>query len=299
MSANTAAAAGVQSMPECPDQTIRWKLSGFADEIDTDPRVHATVMSALGASHLELRSAWNINVVEMTDAQLADLQSVYTDCSMAVSAIASPIGKVDVSMPVEHELDRLERAIHAAHLFECRYIRIFSFYHQGRSAVSVRDAVMSRMRALAEMAVSAGVVLLHENEKDIYGDVPARILDIVRAVDSPALRLAWDPANFVQVGVRPFSEAYGRLRPHIEYLQIKDARFTDGRVTVAGMGDGELLETVTALRASGYRGFASLEPHLASATDLGGFSGPAAFGSAMRAFAEIAARAGVSVYDAS
>ena len=76
-------------------------------------------------------------------------------------------------------------------------------------------------------------LLLHENEKEIYGDVPARCLDVVRSVGSPHLRLAWDPANFVQVGVRPFTEGYAMLRPHVSYIQIKDALLEDGSVVVA------------------------------------------------------------------
>jgi hypothetical protein len=63
------------------------------------------------------------------------------------------------------------------------------------------------MRALAKVAEAANVILLHGNEQEIYGDIPHRCLDIVTSVDWPNLRLAWDPANFVQVGVGP-----GQLR---------------------------------------------------------------------------------------
>ena len=50
---------------------------------------------------------------------------------------------------------------------------------------------------------------------------------------------------------------------------------------------------IAALAADGYAGFASLEPHLAAAHELGGFSGPVAFGVAARAFAGLAAKNGV------
>jgi sugar phosphate isomerase/epimerase len=158
---------------------------------------------------------------------------------------------------------------------------------------SIRDAVIERMRALAGVAEEAGVILLHENEKDIFGDVPDRVLDIIETVDSPALKVAWDAANFVQVGVKPFDEGYAKLRPHLEYLQVKDALFANGHVVPAGEGDGDVLKTVEALKADGYEGFASLEPHLAGAHGLGGFSGPTAFGIAARAFAKVTAEAGV------
>jgi sugar phosphate isomerase/epimerase len=137
------------------------------------------------------------------------------------------------------------------------------------------------------------VVLLHENEKDIYGDVPDRVCDLVESIGSDALRVAWDNANFVQVGVRPFTDGYHMLRPYLEYLQVKDAVAATGEVVPAGEGDGELVATLTALRDDGYTGFASLEPHLSSQHQRGGFSGPAAFGRAARAFAALTSSIGV------
>jgi sugar phosphate isomerase/epimerase len=199
---------------------------------------------------------------------------------MSVSAIASPIGKVDISLPTEHELGRLGRAVAAAHVLDAPFIRIFSFYN----AYDSRDAVLERMSALARCAEREGVVLVHENEKEIFGDIPSRVLDLVESVGSDALRVAWDSANFVQVGVRPFTDGYSLLRPHLAYLQVKDAVAATGAVVPTGEGDGELVETLTALRDDGYDGFASLEPHLVYSDDFGGFSGASAFGLAARAF---------------
>lgn len=273
---------------------VEWELSGFGDEIDDDPKVQIAVMQALGANHIEVRSAWGTNIVDLDDAQLRELKSLLDAADMKVSAIASPIGKVDVSLPVEHEVERLRRAINAAKVLGSRYIRIFSFYYGADVAVeSIRDAVIERMRALADVAEESGVVLLHENEKDIYGDIPERVLDIIETVASPALKVAWDAANFVQVGVKPFDDGYAKLRPHLEYLQVKDALFSNAAVVPAGEGDGDVLRTVEALKADGYAGFASLEPHLAGAHGLGGFSGPTAFGIAARAFAKVLSEAGV------
>ncbi|MCI0140424.1 sugar phosphate isomerase/epimerase [Arthrobacter bambusae] len=273
---------------------VEWELSGFGDEIDDDPKIQIAVMQALGASHIEVRSAWGTNIVDLDEAQLRELKSLLDAAEMKVSAIASPIGKVDVSLPVEHEVERLRRAVNAAQVLESRYIRIFSFYYGEDVAVeSIRDAVIERMRALADVAEESGVVLLHENEKDIYGDIPERVLDIIETVASPALKVAWDAANFVQVGVKPFEDGYAKLRPHLEYLQVKDALFSNATVVPAGEGDGDVLRTVEALKADGYTGFASLEPHLAGAHGLGGFSGPTAFGIAARAFAKVLNEAGV------
>ncbi|NVM94106.1 sugar phosphate isomerase/epimerase family protein [Arthrobacter wenxiniae] len=273
-----------------------WTLSGFGDEVDPDPKIQAAVLLALGASHIEVRSAWGTNVVDLDDTQVAELKSILDGAGLKVSAVASPIGKVDVGLPAEHEVTRLRRIIEVANALGTRYIRLFSFFRaENQTPEGIRDAVMERMRLLAAEAEQAGVVLIHENEKDIYGDTPERVLDILETVNSPALKAAWDNANFVQVGVKPYTDAYAMLRPHLVYLQVKDAIAATGEVVPTGQGDGELMETLTALSRDGYAGFASLEPHLAAQHELGGYSGPAAFGVAARAFRSATDAIGVTL----
>lgn len=276
--------------------TAVWTLSGFGDEVDPDPAVQAAVLLALGAQYIEVRSAWGTNVVDLEAEQVRRLKELLDRQGLKVSAVASPIGKVAASLPAGHEVERLRRVIAAAKVLQTRYIRVFSYYRaEGQTPSDIRDAVIERMKMLAAEAQREGMILLHENEKDIYGDTPERVLDLLESVNSPALRAAWDNANFVQVGVKPFSEAYAMLRPYLEYLQVKDAVAATGEVVPAGYGDGELLETLTALRDDGYTGFASLEPHLASAHELGGFSGPTAFGQAARAFRTLSDQIGVQL----
>ncbi|GMA32556.1 sugar phosphate isomerase/epimerase family protein [Litorihabitans aurantiacus] len=269
--------------------TTPWQLSGFGDEISPDPEVQVAVLLALGASHVEVRSAWGVNVVDLTDAQVDRLAAVLRGAGLGVSAVASPIGKVDIASDLELELARLRRVIAVATVLGTTNIRVFSFFRGPDVPVaSTREAVLRAMSALAAEAAAAGVTLLHENEKDIYGDTPERVHDLVTAVDSPALRLAWDSANFVQVGVaRPHDDGFELLARYVDYLQVKDAVAATGEVVPAGRGDGQVAATVRALRDRGYTGFVSLEPHLAQAHALGGFSGPAAFGEAARALADV------------
>lgn len=298
--AQTLAAGTDQTALATPGQPVTWTLSGFGDEIDPDPAVQATVLLALGATHIEVRSAWGVNVADFDDELTGRLARILAEKGVKVSAVASPIGKVDVSTPAHQEVTRLRQIIRVAKALDTRYIRVFSFYRGDHlAAEDVREAVILRMRALAEVAEEAGVILVHENEKGIYGDTPERVLDIIENVNSPALRVAWDNANFVQVGTKPYTDGYRMLRPYLEYFQVKDAVAATGEVVPSGQGDGELDETIAALAKDGYRGFASLEPHLAQAHHLGGFSGPVAFGAAARAFAQIARSHSIAFAEAS
>jgi sugar phosphate isomerase/epimerase len=279
-----------------------WTLSGFADEISPDLDEQCRVLDELGMRYLEFRGAWQTNVLDLDDAQLDRVGKTLAEHGLRVSSIGSPIGKIGVADDFAEHLRRFVRALQVAALLGAPYVRLFSFFMPaGDDPASHRDEVLRRMTALAARAAghsaghSAGheVILLHENEKGIYGDSPARCLDIVESVGSPQLRLAWDAANFVQCGFRPHTDGYAMLRPHLEYVQIKDALLATGEVVPAGRGDGEVRQTLRALRADGFDGFFSLEPHLAAAGPFGGFSGPALFEVAHAAFTQELAEEGI------
>lgn len=265
-----------------------WTLSGFSDEISDDFAQQCSVVRELGMGHLDLRSAWGTGVLDLDDAQLRRAEEELQAAGLRVSSIGSPLGKVPLDADLGEHLERAHRAAELAHRFEARSVRVFSFFlRPDEEPERVRDAVLERMRALAQVAAESGVLFCHENEKGIYGDVPERCADVLESVASPHLRAVWDPANFVQVGVRPSAGAYALLRPHLEHVHVKDAHLATGEVVPAGEGDGELRSTVRALREDGFDGFFSLEPHLAQAHALGGFSGPELFARAHRAFTDL------------
>jgi sugar phosphate isomerase/epimerase len=271
-----------------------WTLSGFIDEISDDFDLQCKVAAGLGLRYVEVRSAWGTNILDLDTGQLDTLRETLAAYGLKVSSIGSPIGKISIDDEFPPHLERMRHAVEVAKTLEAPYIRIFSFFiPEGTDPDSRRDEVLSRMEDLADVAANSDVILAHENEKDIYGDIPRRCLDIVTSVSSPKLQLAWDPANFVQVGVRPFTEGYAMLRPHVSCIQIKDALLADGTVVVAGAGDGEVPETVRALRADGFDGFFSLEPHLGEYTAFGALSGPELFTKAWEAFTEILSSEGV------
>ena len=60
-----------------------------------------------------------------------------------------------------------------------------------------------------------------------FGEKGADCLDLMKAVDSPCLRCAFDFANFVQVGVRPYDEAWPPLADHVAHFHVKDAVAVD------------------------------------------------------------------------
>jgi len=265
-----------------------WTLSGFADEIDPELQIQCEVLDGLGIRYIEFRSAWGANVLDLDDDRLAEVARILERHGIRFSSVGSPIGKIGITDDFDTHLARFDRALQVSDRFNAPYIRLFSFFiPAGDDPVVHRDEVLRRMAALTKRAEGHDVTLLHENEKEIYGDLPQRCFDIVESVGSPKLRLAWDAANFVQCGVRPFTDAYELLRPHLGYIQIKDAKRSDASVVPAGVGDGEIRETMRALRDDGFDGFFSMEPHLAFAERTGGFSGADLFSAATHAFTDL------------
>lgn len=285
------------------------RLSAFADEISPDLDEQVSVLRSEKISFLDLRGVWGTNVLDLSDAQVREIKDTLDAHNMGVAAIASPIGKVPIDSPFDEHLLRFERAIALAQIFETKFVRIFSFYPpagarqaspplltpppplRDDSAFPVtisggyldavdpaewRDEVLRRLREMTLRAGEKGVILLHENEKGIYGDTIARCIDLLESIDDVHFQAVLDPANFLQCGQIPYPNAYEALRPWLGYVHVKDA-LPDGSIVAAGEGVARWPELLQRLREDGYDGFLSLEPHLAAAGQFSGFSGPGLF----------------------
>lgn len=271
------------------------KLSAFVDEIDRDLPAQMQGLEEQGIAHAELRSVWGTNALDLSEEQLAHVKRELDAHGIRVSCLGSPIGKIKITDSFEPHLVRFQRALDTARVFETQFIRIFSFFvPEGVTHADCREETLRRMKTLTEWAEKAGVVLLHENEKHIYGDTAERCAEILKYCNSPHLRAAFDPANFVQCGERPVTESYAALKDYIDYVHIKDAMLDSGRVVPPGEGDGEVPELIALLRDRGYDGFLSIEHHLRRAGRFEGYSGADLFRTAAHALKGILRTANVA-----
>jgi len=273
-----------------------FRITGFADEISQDLDTQLDVLDELDIDYLDLRGVWGTNVLDLSDDQIERVHEKLDAAGVEVSAIGSPIGKIGIEEEFEPHKERFETALEMADEFDADYIRLFSYWiPEGDDPSEHRDEVMRRMAWKAERAEGTGVTLLHENEKDIYGDTPARCRDILETVDSENLRAIFDPANFLELGVETYPDALLDLVEYVEFLHIKDAvRGERHNIEPAGEGDGHIPKILEALSRRGFSGFASLEPHLASQDEKGGYSGPEAFKVAAHALEDCLEEAGAN-----
>lgn len=240
-------------------------ISGFSDEISSDFNTQLEVVANLGMNYISLRGIDGKNIGDFTADEVKE--SVLPRLNAAgikVSSVGSPIGKVFINDEegFEKQKGMLEELCQISKLLDCKYIRIFSFYiPKGENPDGYRDAVVSKVKEFAQIAEKHNIVLLHENEKDIFGDIGRRCDDLLRSVDSPSFKAIFDFANFVQCG-EDTQVCYDLLKDLVEYIHIKDAVTTDSQNVVCGTGEGKIPEILEQAISSGYKGFLTLEPHL-------------------------------------
>lgn len=256
-------------------------LTGFGDEIDSLLDQQMQVMEKLHMNHIEMRGVDGRGLERYSEAEARELKRRLDDRGFSLSAIGSPLGKIRITDDFDAHMELFRHTVELAHIMGTPNIRMFSFYGpaeknscggktgSGKAWLPVwRDEVMDRLGQFADYAAANDVVLLHENEKDIYGEMAAECLDILKQFAGEHFKAVFDFANFVQAG-QDTLEAYEMLKPYIAYIHVKDALFQDGSVVPAGEGDGNVAEILGRLKADGYGGYLSIEPHLSEFT---GFS---------------------------
>ena len=240
------------------------KISGFSDEISSDVTVQFETLNRLGIKYFEPRGIDGKNISELNDEEVEKLKRKMNDFGISASSIGSPVGKIKLTDDFEKHFELFKRIVKTAKMLDTKYIRIFSFYHDGDEwTEKEKEQVFAQLRQMIAYAKENDIILLHENEKDIYGDTKERCLEIMQELYCDNFKAVFDPANFVQCG-QDTKKCYAVLRDYIEYMHIKDAKLSDGSVVPAGSGDGNIGYILDNLFACGYDGFLSLEPHLGS-----------------------------------
>jgi len=243
------------------------KISGFADEISQDFDQQLKTVTDLGMKYICIRSAEHKGIADYTPEEVRTvLLPKLQAAGVGVSSLGTAIGKVEVDDEegFAKQLEQLETLCETAKLLDCSFIRMFSFLiPKDADADSYTDVVLDKLRQFIRIAEKHDVVLLHENEKGIYGDTGARCKLLFDRLACPHFKAAFDFANFVQCE-QDTAECWELLHDQIAYIHIKDALPGCLLNVPAGTGLGKIPELLRrAFCEEGYHGFLTLEPHLA------------------------------------
>lgn len=276
-------------------------LSGFSDEASNELKVQLEVLESHDMQYMEMRGVNDKNVSELTLEEARAVKKELDAKGIKLSAVGSPLGKIKITDDFAPHLELFKHVLALANIFDTKYIRMFSFFiPEGEDADQYKDEVIARWQAFLDVAKGSDIVLLHENEKEIYGDTAERCYALVKALDCEQFKLIFDFANFVQCDVDTL-KAYALLKDYVVYFHIKDALYEGHKVVPAGYGDGQVETIIREAKKSGFQGFLSLEPHLGNFQGFAELensdveeevdqSGPGKFGVAVTALKELLER---------
>jgi len=145
-------------------------ISGFADEIDQDLTTQIENLQKLGMHYVEMRGVDGNNLIYHSDAKVKEIKERLDAAGIALSALGSPLGKIGIEDPFEKHFEEFKRAVEIAHRMKTKNIRMFSFYIPEGKSEAYKSQVFDRLGQFVDYAAANDAVLLHENEKDIYGE---------------------------------------------------------------------------------------------------------------------------------
>ena len=229
------------------------RLCAFADEADGKLEGQIAAMRRNGISLLEARNINGKNVQDLTLDEAKAYCKLLKENGIRVWSIGSPLGKVDIDVDFAEYAKKVAHVCEIARAFETDKIRMFSFFN----AFEKKQEVFARLQKMVDIARSYNVELYHENEKGVYGDTLARVMEIMENVDG--LKYIYDPANFIQER-QSADETLAALHAKTDYFHIKDVIEKTQELVPAGYGDGKIAELVA--RITGDK-VLTIEPHLA------------------------------------
>lgn len=248
------------------------KISGFSDEIAGSLKAQIQGVKETGISYISIRNVNGKNICEYTPEDVKQqILPLLIGSGIKVSSIGSPLGKIQVDDEKEfrRQIVQAHNIAHIARILDCNFVRVFSFYlPEGDTPEKWRTVVFDKLKKFVDIFGSYGITVLHENEKEIYGDTAERCRELFENMHSPFFKGIFDFANFVQCNEETW-RAYQILKKYIAYFHIKDALFKNKETVVCGQGDGEIKRILKDAFESGYQGFLTLEPHLVLFDGLG------------------------------
>jgi len=292
--AGAGAVAATAALPRAFAMSAKrsFHLAVISDEIAPDFDHSCSVAANdFGLSWIELRTLWNVNLIDMKDDDLAKAETILAKYKLRVTDIGSPLFKVDFpGAPKSKERTKegsfgvkeaaepsaeavfkkqdevLEKCIALAKRFKTDRIRGFDFWRLD-DQTPYRAAINEKLLTAAETCAKNNLIFVLENEYACNTATGRESASTLSAVKSPSFMLNWDPGNAVARGeTDAFPNGFNAIpKERIGHCHCKDAVRTN---TPSGfewrpVGGGIIDWTAQfkAFQTMGYKHAVSLETH--------------------------------------
>ena len=275
-------------------------LSAFSDEVSSDFKEQVNFLVSQKIKFMEIRFVNNKNIMDLGKTELKEVKSLLKNNGISISAIGSPIGKIRIDEDFNIHLNKFIHAIELAQFLEAPFLRIFSYYPPvGENIQTYREEVLYRMQKKIDILGNTDLILVHENESHIYGHSAKNCVDLVGSINSPKLKLAYDPANFVWGDhiTDNVDQCWPLMKPFVVHVHIKDWKLGNNDIgCMPGEGDGQIKQLLSELNEMNYKGFLTMEPHLKTGGQFGGDTGSELFELAIDATRELCNETGIKLF---
>lgn len=256
----------------------------ITDEFTQDFEKICALAQEMDIPELEVRTAWDKNVVDMSDEEIGRIASLAKQYGRTVCGVASPVFKCthpdggDIDHRFEqdafhsaHTFDDqpriLDRAVEIAERLQAPVVRVFTFWRTVQPE-KLTDAIVESLEQAVAVAGPRGVKIGVENEHACNVATGEEAAPVLGRVPSPHLGLVWDPANAYFAGATAFPDDYEKIpKGRIAHVHAKDGvmDYEAGRMAWGDVGAGKVgwEAQLQALIADGYQGSISLETHWA------------------------------------
>ena len=238
----------------------KFVFSAFADEVGNSLDEQISALKGNGIRYIEPRNIDGKCIVDFSDEEILAIKARLDENGIKVGSLGSPIGKYPITDDFDAYIPKVKRAIEIAKLLGTKYIRMFSFFVEQNELSTHRDEVIRRLREMVKIAEAEGIVLCHENESKIYGQMPNEVRDVLVSV--PGLGGIFDAANYRMNNANTM-EGIGATLVNFKYMHIKDAIFADQMIVPAGEGEGRIGDVIDVINGhTDDTVYLTLEPHL-------------------------------------
>lgn len=237
---------------------MNWIVSAFADEAGGECAQQIKSLQSAGLKHIDIRNIEGHNITALPLETAREVKKQLDDGGIAVNMFGSPIGKIDIADDLQSDIDRLRHLGELAPILDCRAVRMFSFFNKAEKSHHEWHAKsLSRLETLRDEAQKLDLVLFHENERHIFGDLCEDVLHIAPLRDEN-FKLIFDFDNYNQSGENVW-ENWKKLADVTDAIHLKDS--LGGQHTPVGLGGGFVREIMADAVARGWNGPLSIEPH--------------------------------------
>ena len=243
------------------------KLAVFTDEVSQELEVAVRLAVRYQLDGVELRTVWNKPIQYFSASDIETVRRSLGEHGLAVAAIASPVFKCELDNDAEHRehLEFVRNCCWIANELGTSIVRVFTFWKHGPSS-HVWERMKSKFRHAIPIARDAGITLAIENEPSTYCATAAETAQLVKELDSPTVKVVWDPCNevFAEEGITPYPDAYRKVEGMTVHVHMKDGKKeAKGKAQMTPVGEGvvDLKGQLVDLLGRGYQGYISLETH--------------------------------------